>query len=358
MKNNLLFALFLVLLAVGCIKEIKLSTETGDLSQLVISGDFSNSASQHIIHISQPSQYGVSAFGHVSGAVVMLYDDAGNSARYEEGFQTAFGQGYYLAANAIPAVVGRSYHIEVTLADGQTIRSEPQPLLAPIGIDTILAEARTVNRTTLTGVVVQDRWAFADAATTLPTGTEAYFLRWDAHCTYFFQEHPIPGPLPPPTKRCYINDFINEQRTITASFEGQGGQSIRQEIGGRPLDYGFQYKCYFNVVQKRMNRPTFEYFKRVGSISNPEGTVFDTPPGSITGNCYFTDGNGARPLGFFEVVAVDTFRLPVNGVQFGEDYNFAPHCTDGDYYYNTDPECFDCLRLPNSSLLKPHYWKD
>jgi hypothetical protein len=359
MKNNTLFIIFLLLLTAGCIKEIKLTTETGDLQQLVVTGDFSNSSGTHAIFLSLPREYGVSAFGHVPGAAITIYDDAGNSAQYTEGFSIDQKQGYYLAPGAMPAVVGRNYWIQIVMPDGQKILSEPQPLLQGIAVDTVIAEARTVNRTTAAGVVIEDTWAFADAVTTLPNTQEEFFMRWEVVCVYLFQEIPIPGPLPPPTKRCYITDNINEQKMVLASYVGQGGTTIRQEMGGRLLDYGFEYKCYFNVAQKRMNRPSFEYFKRISGISNPEGTVFDTPPGSITGNCYFEgNANAARPLGFFEVTAIDTFRLPVNGSVFGEDFNFSPHCTDLDYYQNRDLECFDCLRLPNSTLTRPSYWKD
>ena len=357
MKLHTISALLLALFAVGCIKEIKLNGGVGDLSTLVINGDFTNSAGTHTIRLSQPNQYGVASFSDVSGATVTLFDDNGNRAVYEE---TGIDSGirYILPAGAMPALPGRAYHIEIQLSTGAVYRSTPEVLLPAIAIDTLLVEARTVNRTTLAGVVVEDRYGFVDVQTTVPANESEVFLRWDANCVYLFPEIPIPGPLPPPTHTCYVSEYFMDQQVKTLSLNNQNGKTIRNEIGGKPLDKAFQFKAYYNVVQKRVSPAAYDYFDRIGKISNPEGTVFDTPPGTLKGNCFNVNAADQSPLGYFEVAGIDTFRVAVNGTIFGSDFNYAPHCTTDDYYFNRDKECFDCLVLPFSTWIKPHYWRD
>lgn len=355
MNNKILHLVFLLLFAAGCIKEIQLKTETGDLSTLIISGDFTNSNGKHVLQLTQPSPYGVSSFGHVGGALVTLFDDNGNSAPYTEVFNPQ-GFAYELAANAMPAVPGRAYHIEIVLPDGETYRSEPQVLLPVIPVDTLLVEARTVNRTTGAGVVVQDRLGFVDAQTTIPANETQVFFRWQSDCVYFFPEQPLPGPLPPPTRKCYVTEYLTEQQAVVLSLDNQNGRTIRTPIAGKRIDKAFEFKAFYNVVQKRISADAFDYFDRISKIANPEGTVFDTPPGTLKGNCYNVNNPSRVPLGYFEVAAVDTFRVSLNGSFFGADFNYAPHCTQDDYYFNRDQECFDCLLLKNSTYERPYYF--
>jgi hypothetical protein len=355
MRNNPLFAVFLALFVAGCIKEINFDTPTGDLEQLVVSGNFTNMTSGvHTIRLTRPNEYGVSAFNHIQGAKITLYDEVGNSAAYMEGTFEDYGLAYYLPAEAMPAVEGRSYWVEIITPDGRTIRSEPQKLLEAIRVDSIVPTARKQSRTSLVGVVVDDQIAVLDAVAMLPNVAEDVHLRWDMQCTYVFIEYPVPGQT---QKICYVTDYLNEQKSYSGSFSSAVGRTLRQEVGARLIDFAFEYKCYFTLVQRRVDKAAYEYFKHIGSVANPEGTVFDTPPGSVKGNCYYTDNPSERPLGYFEVAAIDTFRVPLRISDFPREYYVYPHCTDGDFIQGSDQECFNCLILPNSSLKKPHYWE-
>ena len=99
------------------------------------------------------------------------------------------------------------------------------------------------------------------------------------------------------------------------------------------------------------------YWKKLAKVSNPEGTVFDAPPGTLLGNISNVSNPDIGVLGFFEVSSVDTFRIKVFNNTLGADFSVGLHCDQFDYYRGSDQECFDCLRLKNSTIVQPHYWR-
>lgn len=355
MKKILLFALACCCWQ-ACIREIDLKTETGDLTALVVDGSFTDAGSAHRLRLSRPNKYGVSVFEHVSGAEVRLFDDAGNSAAYAEQ-NTVADAWYELPAGALAAVPGRAYHLEIRLPDGRLYRSEPQQLPRHIEADSILVEGQLVSRVTSSDAVITQKRAVVSVRSTLPADAQDVYLRWEADCVYFFPELPLPGPLPPPTKKCYVSEYFNAQRVPVQEFKGQGGKQVTKEIGSKLVDFAFNYSLYFNVVQRSVSLSAYVYWDKLSQVANPEGTVFDAPPGPLRGNIIAVDHPEETPLGFFEVAAVDTIRRKLFNGNLGPDYFVNEHCTPDDYYFNRDPECYDCLRLENSTLEKPWYWQ-
>jgi hypothetical protein len=344
-------------LGIGCISEIQLNTEPGDLTTLVVDGDFTNSKSEHRLFLSRPNKYGVSKFEHVPNAKISIHDDAGNKANYIETLSSELIPYYQLAANALPAVPGRSYFIEIALEDGTMYRSVPQVMPVFVPLDTVRLNPRVVPRLGNGGIVVEDRLAFVEVETPLPTANNPIYLRWDANCVYYFPELSLPGPLPPPTKQCYVTDFFNDQFVPLIELSNQGGSTFKYEIGNKFVDKAFEKGAYFNVIQRSVTAESFNYWKKLSRVSNPEGTVFDAPPGTLLGNISNVSNPDIGVLGFFEVSSVDTFRIKVFNNTLGPDFTVGLHCDQFDYYRGSDQECFDCLRLKNSTIVQPHYWR-
>ena len=108
----------------------EIESETG---QLVLYGNFSQLEENHLFKISRTSDFDRPTTP-VSGALVTLKDDHGNSATYQE---IALGK-YQLSNDDIQGVPGRSYHIEIILANGESYLSQPQLMPDPVEMDSIL----------------------------------------------------------------------------------------------------------------------------------------------------------------------------------------------------------------------------
>lgn len=339
-----------------CIREIDLKTETGDLTTLVVEGDFTNSTGTHRVVLTHPNQYGISAFERVAGAKIWLSDDAGNRVEYFEKSDST-GVFYELAAGAMAAQIGRGYQISIELPDGKKYQSALQKLPEVTRVDSVWLEGRLEKRVSSEDVVVEEKMIVVQLQTLLPDASGETFLRWGADCVYLFPELQRPGTLPPPSKTCYVWDYFNRQRAPIQQVAGSGQRKVFQEIGTRPNDYAFDFQAYFTIVQRTISPQAYQFFKNVQQVSNPAGTIFDPPPGAILGNLTNVADPNDRALGFFEVAAVDTFRLKVQKGQLPPGYQPQIHCEESDFWWNRDAECFDCLRLENSTLRKPHFWK-
>ena len=113
----------------SCVDPISFETSP-EVGELVFYGEFSQLNENYVFNISRTSDFGSVAVP-VSEADVLIHDNLGNYAAYLEQDSGT----YTLEAECFPGVVGRSYHIEITLTNGTTFTSSPQRLLQPVEID-------------------------------------------------------------------------------------------------------------------------------------------------------------------------------------------------------------------------------
>ena len=339
-----------------CIREIDLKTEVGDLSTIVVDGDFTDGDGPHRVRLTKPNQFAFSRFEPVRDATVRLLDDAGNSAQYY--LQFLPGDTFYeMEPGAMPAVPGRLYQLEIVMPSGKTYRSRPQSLPQKVKADSILVAGRIVPRVSGADLVVEDERAYLTVRTTVPAGANDVYLRWDAHCVYYFPELVPPGPLPPPTKQCYVSDYFNLQNIPLLRLQNQAGKTVDFEIGSKLVDRAFGNSLYFNVVQRSITAEAFRFWDGFAKVANPQGTVFDPPPGEVHGNIFNPDDPSEVPLGFFEVASVEVLRRKVFNGDLGPDFYVLPPCDPNQYDTYSKSECFDCLVLKNSTTVKPDWWK-
>lgn len=353
---NLLKLTVVALLFATCIREIELETAPGDLTTLVVDGSYTGTGPDQV-RLSKPNQFAFSAFVAISDASVRVVDSEGNSAFYEK--KNGAGNTYFeLPLGAFPPVPGRQYFVEITLFDnGRIYRSYPQTMPAALAADSILVEGLIEQQVSDAGVVIEQKKARISVQSNVPQGAGDYFIRWETDCVYFFPELPQPGPLPPPTKKCYVTDKYNAQQFPLLALEQAAGKTITQQIGSKDVDDAFAKSVYFNVVQRSITKEAFEFWRKFSQVANPGGTVFDPPAAAVRGNVYNTQNDTEVPLGYFEVAAVDTIRRQVFNGDLGPDFFRLAPCDPNDYRTYDKRECFDCLVLKNSTTVKPYYWQ-
>jgi hypothetical protein len=362
-KNILLLLAFFMAIAYSCVREIDFLVDTEGTETLVVDGNFTDQNGPHRVYLTRPNKYAVNSFINVQDAQITIKDDQGNQANYEVAGESGHPYFYQLPVGVFQGVPGRSYHLEIKLADGKTYQSVPQMMPNRVKIDSIPVKGRIETKVSTVDVVVENKTALISAAMTVPNDGKNYYFRWEASAVYIFFELVRPGPLPPPTHTCYIFDDFNNQVLPLQSLKGKNGQSQKVDIGSKLFDKSFDDVQYLTVVQRSLNKESFDYWEKIKKISLPEGTIFDAPPGAVRGNVFNVNDKTETPLGFFEVAAVDTLRKRVNSRDLGDGFLFNNWCTDP--YYSPDPpylvqplpECYDCQILPNSSLKKPWYWQ-
>ncbi|MFN8287282.1 MAG: DUF4249 domain-containing protein [Chitinophagales bacterium] len=139
MSKPLIKLILLVCVAAGintaCTEKIDLSLESA-VPQLVIEGNISDQPGPYYVILSMSKVYNdTSQLEGLSGATVIVNDDAGNIDTLGELYP-----GLY-ATNTIQGTVGRTYHLQVT-ANGKTYDTYC-PMHVPVPIDTILITEET-----------------------------------------------------------------------------------------------------------------------------------------------------------------------------------------------------------------------
>jgi Domain of unknown function (DUF4249) len=360
MKKLLILGLLASLLPLACVEEIDLSSDVQGLDRLIVDGSITDHKGAHQLRLLRPNKYGVSSFESIGEATVLLHDDAGNVVQYEPMVDATDPSPlfldwiYVIPKGVFQAVQGRAYHLEIILPDGKTYSSTPQVMPGRVALDSIHIEGKKTIETGSEGTLFEQKRAFVEAAFTVPVEGD-YWLRYEAESVGYFEELPPQGPFEM-QRECYLTERFTEQRIVTQALQNANGKPFRVLVGTKNIDFHFEKSIYFTVVQRSMSKAAFDYWQKAALIANPQGSIFDPPPGQLRGNINCTSNPEEIPLGFFEVAAIDTLRLKVFNGRLGPDFYVNPYCFYAGFEANRK-ECKDCLLLPNSSHVKPHYWQ-
>jgi hypothetical protein len=340
----------------GCIREISFEAPEADSSELVVSGSFTNLSGPHILRLLHPGDFETRDFSAVVGAEVRLVDETeGHSYPFAERFVPA----HRYQLDSVSGIPGHIYHLEIRLNTGQEYRSSSDRMPEPIPADSLLLDDRWVLLPNSEGRLVQTPEAFLRIYSHLPAQIPAdVCLRWDSDCTFIFQELQLPGPFAPAARQCFISSSSSQQLVELLDMANyQGGANVSAEVGRLRVNYFFENRVALIGRQRTITREAFNYWKKVKSVVEPQGTIFDPPPARIAGNVRQTNDPNVRALGLFEIAAVDTLiRFANRGNLSFELRNYVvPYCNGAQSSIKN--ECFNCLVFPNSTLLKPEWWR-
>lgn len=350
-----------VLLFANCVREINFSSDGADLDILVVDGRFTNLDEPQLLRLTRPGNYGKQRFLPVRGAIITLSDDLGNQWKYDEVTHPDTAHYYFL--NQVKGSPGRSYTLEILLADGTRYSTLPQQMPDIVPLDTFSVGGKTEQIVRANGLLTEEKYAILDIQTTVPDSNKNKYLRWDAHSVHLFSEiEKIYNPFAPPQKQCFFTVFFNGQNiTIADLGRLQSGSVLRREIAKKKIDQTFEWRIFFNVYQYNMTTEGFHYWRKIQSLISQNGTILDTPPAPVPGNVYL-NGDPQQPTqGFFEVCAADVKRISIVNGELGPEYSYYPAYCAYDWISGKWPpvnhlECDDCLLLTGASLSKPWYW--
>jgi len=356
-----LYALVATLLLITCVRETDFFQGNTDRNTLVVDGVFTDGPGPHIVRLTRPGDTNKQAFEDVRNAQLTLSDDAGNQYPYVE-TASADGNRRFYQLNGVRGIPGRTYTIDIRLANGDTYRSRPEKMPVGVPVDSVQVRGAFFTSNNADGSVVKEPRACAYAYATAPDQASGRYLRWEGDAVYIFNELPkIYDPFAV-QHQCFVTNRISDQVIPLADLSVyQPGAPVYEQVGSRKIDVAFENSICFSVYQHTMTRDAWEYWQKIAQLISPTGTIFDKPLARVYGNV----GNLTDPrnpaLGYFEVSSVDTARVYTRNGLLGDEFLLQdyPYCNYdwGVWPPVTHPECDDCLLLPSSTLQKPDWWQ-
>lgn len=358
-----LYILVTVLLLANCVREIDFQEADADRSVLVVSGVFTDGYGPHVVRLTRPGNYDKQIFEAIPNAEVRLSDDVGNSYSYQPVLPTNKPSHYEL--RGVRGETGRTYTLDIRLANGEQYRSHPQVMPDPVALDTAEVHGEWYYNTTADGEVVRAPFAFVYARTMAPAVTKDVYLHWESEAVYLFNEL-VPKPYniidPYASRQCFNNNRINDQVVAIADLNKYSpGSVVYENAGKRKIDQAFERKIAFAVYQRVINHEAYAYWSKINKLLHANGTIFDAPPAVVSGNVENITHPNQPALGFFEVGAADTVRVFTGNGQLGNEFSLqnTPYCKL-DYTHwppVNSPECDDCLLLPGAYYEAPWWWE-
>lgn len=292
LRYKVLIGLTILLSFTGCVRPIDVEIDDNQ-SVLVVEGLITDKPGPYEVKLTQTAAYTHEIEGvnfPVSGAVVTLYDDAGNAeVLWEEGngiYRTSYIQGR----------PGRSYHITIETMEGAFIESIPETMPYPAEVDSFYYEFIEESPITRAGhsvhLVIND-----------PEETRNYY-RWRWQGYYIF--HTQFERLAPCPTMCWRYEYDQDYLKVVNDrlFDGN---VFDQEIYLVPFfDLG---NYLLSIEQYNITASAYEFWKLVDEQVNQSGTVFDPPPSRIRGNLFYPDQPDRNVLGYFQASSIT--KVPV-----------------------------------------------
>jgi len=339
-------------LVYGCVDPISFETASVE-GQLVFYGNFTQLDENHIFSISQTSDFGKPAIP-VSGATIVIIDDRGSNADYHE---ITPGK-YQLDTGKIEGIPGRSYQVEITLADGKTFASVPQIMPEPVEIEDVYFEIESRQILSSSDVLVDKTFIDVYIDTPLPNIADgSTHFRWSVEEVYSFVDRSC-GPLDGSTQ-CYFIDLVDESELIL--FENESGaQHFVRGLNVRsrllvPYDE-FTARHYFNIRQYAISEQELEFWQRIDAVANQSGSLFDVQPARVVGNIIEKGNEQAGTLGYFGVNGQSVLRTFTTPADIKPNPVFT--CMDDSFFREHLPECCFCTMKEGNQIERPAYWDE
>jgi hypothetical protein len=338
------------LLLTGCLSPIEVDTiKRGGV--LTVEGQVSTIADQNYVKLAQSADTERLPIP-LQGAIVILFDDIGNSFFYQEDF---YKPGSYLL-DGFAGIPGNTYHIQVITPTGKTYESAPETM--PLESGQLLTSYEIVKEdyTDGEGLISNEGFVKILCNATLPSSKESAYLRWSIQEDFLLSPTDFPDPFGNIPPSCYISQDADPQSIVLINGNNVDTPTIENLIiGSRIVDYSFHEKHYFTTYQSSITKEAHEYWRKVDILANQTGSIFDTPPAEIKGNVINVKDTQEKVYGYFQAAnqTQDRFYL------LPSDFPFPllmKSCTYDLSIIEYPSRCLDCLSVRNSSYNRPDWF--
>ncbi len=317
----------------------------------------------------------------VYGADVQIFDDKGNTFTLYE-----TENGWYETENKkLKAVIGNTYSLSITGANGNQYESSPVTMVEVPDINSV--HFKEVQRTHFDELeLVQENWLDILVDCKAPI-SEGVYLRWEFEETWKFEmpsrvlvDHGMFGPpasieiididlekkicwVTEPSRQILIESTVGYQKNQVRNF-------VLQTIGPNSDRLNIKYSIL--VKQYSINRELYGFFKKLRESNKESGGMYAKTPRQVFGNitCCNTE---KKVLGYFFASSVKTKRIFIDqfehDISKGSAYDGCGWTTSPPQYqniyfygigsgrvYSTNKYCTDC-RVRGTNV-KPYFWED
>lgn len=339
-----------VLLLISCEERFEFETDENVGSRISINGYINQGDDPYYVFISQTRSSGAPT--PIVGATVLLKDQQNNITQFRE-----IERGTYVSIDRnVRGTLGEAYFIEVSLISGELYRSQPDTIPSiTANYDMKWREYLKVFTSELGGDFDLPVVSF-DLNVELPQTDEPLYMNWLGEELYQFVPTDFPDPfgsIPPP---CYVTQqFGTEQVHLFTNTGFDGNQTSIEEIFYREVDDSFVRKHIFSIYQYSISEQYYTYLRGVEGLVENTGSLFDTPPGQLTGNIKAIEGTDIDPVGFFSAYLSDTLRVAIYPTEL-ETFIYEECLYRGGFNRDYDILCIDCLLIPRSTYQRPDFW--
>ena len=315
--------------------------------RIVIEGLITDQPGPHRVRITRTGAFtndgSAGATPGIGGATVYATDDAGSRINFTES-----GAGNYFTASGVRGVVGRSYKLNIRLADGRTYVSEPDLLRRVPPIDSIYSEYDPAVKKFNVYVDITDS----------PVPGEGYLWKWTNYdfaqiCELSKVVEGVPTLCRDCCTRCWDVSRCNNCVNVAGDQYVNGNQIRRQLITAAPYDSRGRY--YLLIEQRSLSPGAFRFWNSLNAQSSSTGGPFDAAPAPVVGNLTNTADASEKVLGFFGAsgVLLRQHWVNRNGVADFPNIGMPPACPA----VTIPPPCVPCEEIAGRrTRITPPNW--
>ena len=340
------FFLFTILfLYFGCIERVDLGVSEGP-KRLVVEGLITDQEGPYRVLLTETAEYEKGDNKEVTGAIVRISDDIGNSTLLSE-----VNNGDYRSID-FKGEIGRTYTLSIETTQGKKYTSTPQLLKAVPEIDSIYYERKEkleVNEYK-SNIYTPGFEVFVEAKEPPSDGD---YYRWQFKGIYEVNTQPwdhikydkYGNPVADPKDCCAVCWITENDRTFNVADDIliNGNGIKKQPIIFIAFERKLLIKYKLEVTQSSLTKEAFNFYNNLNKQINNSGTLFDPLPARVKGNIINIENPKEIILGIFTASAVRTKVLTIERPQV-PDY-IAPFIF---------PD--DCRVLDFSTAIKPLDW--
>ncbi|MEZ4896383.1 MAG: DUF4249 domain-containing protein [Saprospiraceae bacterium] len=346
MKRLHIGVLFLIL-SVGCVDEIDFPVR--EASELMnIAGQFTDSLEEQEIIVlkAAPVRQGGPIFGQpVVGATVYVESESGEIFPFTEEID-----GFYRTiAKGEP---GQSYRAVVKTPDGLMYQSTYQQIPTIESDFDVTPQKYATRELTSDNAITDGLKVGLFLSANLESQGEKTNNLYRVVGEYDFWEWEGAMDLNP--RHCYPKEYPDYgQVTLFSGIDEPGAKIDHELFFSTKPDHRFSFNYCFHVIQHTINRESFLYWDKVAKLANQDIGLFDPPLGKVRGNMRNAEDPLEEVLGNFTVSAVKEKRFFANSLTL--EIEVFPLCLDPTRTELHD-YCRNCLKIANSTLVKPDYF--
>ncbi len=344
-----------LVLIIGCIDEIDLDGTGGGGNKMVVQGQLIKSSPSSVrIRVSRTAEFsGRSLPTAVSGAVVILWDNAGNELQVPEVEPGIYEMEINDDNSDMSVETGGNYMIEVVTSEGSQYQSSMEPL-KPVpqadSVSIVIVEREELDLNDQRQLK-QYLQFFLHTSLVANESSERASLRWTFESIYRVDETFVPGPGPGP-QTCFVSRGLNFDKVVV--FNGNEVNSDRLDnfyLVEDELGFKFALGYLLEINQHSLSKGAYEYWDQVSQSVGLSGGLFEATPGRIVGNMSNKNDPNEDVFGYFyasEELKVTRFVTPDEAGR-PEDFCSSP-------VFSGEKVCLACETIQFSTKEKPDYW--